>query len=209
MWEMRAETSSSPADLICRTDLEPGPARLFHQASPANFKDAREWSGSAGALPPLLTTTTTPSAYTQAILTMELWVKALISTIIVCAGLVVLLGIYYYSLPRRTRMEEDDLERIELEAGGAGNIRRHADFRVIHDSSASLYTLSCITEDSRASSMGGSICRAVMKKVFGSAGDLATMVCTFNTSRNSTSAKSKSKLVMATRWTGFAGQMWM
>ncbi|KAF8884934.1 hypothetical protein CPB84DRAFT_1750321 [Gymnopilus junonius] len=166
MWEMRAETSSSPADLICRTDLEPGPARLFHQASPANFKDAREWSGSAGALPPLLTTTTTPSAYTQAILTMELWVKALISTIIVCAGLVVLLGIYYYSLPRRTRMEEDDLERIELEAGGAGNIRRHA---------------------------GHHRWAGCDEKVFGSAGDLATMVCTFNTSRNSTSAKSKSK----------------
>ncbi|KAF8869259.1 hypothetical protein CPB84DRAFT_1755308 [Gymnopilus junonius] len=43
-------------------------------------------------------------------------------------ALAVLLGLYYYSPARRTRMEEEDLEGIELEAGGggAGNIRRRA-----------------------------------------------------------------------------------
>ncbi|KAF8882304.1 hypothetical protein CPB84DRAFT_1851278 [Gymnopilus junonius] len=75
------------------------------------------------------TNTTAPSAYTQAIPTMQLSVKALISTIIVllvCASLAILLGLYYYSPARRTRMEEEDLEGIELEAGGEGNIRRRA-----------------------------------------------------------------------------------
>ncbi|KAF8871495.1 hypothetical protein CPB84DRAFT_1753973 [Gymnopilus junonius] len=31
---------------------------------------------------------------------------------------------YHYSPARRTRMDEEDLEGIELEAGGEGNIRR-------------------------------------------------------------------------------------
>ncbi|KAF8876372.1 hypothetical protein CPB84DRAFT_1882951 [Gymnopilus junonius] len=72
---------------------------------------------------------TTPTAYTQAIPTMQLFVKALISAAIVllaCASLAILLRLYYYSPARRTRMEEEDLEGIELEAEGEGNIRRRA-----------------------------------------------------------------------------------
>ncbi|KAF8894382.1 hypothetical protein CPB84DRAFT_1748512 [Gymnopilus junonius] len=45
---------------------------------------------------------------------------------------VFVLGLYYYSPARRTRMEEEDMEGIELEAGGggAGNIRRRAVHRL-------------------------------------------------------------------------------
>ncbi|KAF8876995.1 hypothetical protein CPB84DRAFT_1752295 [Gymnopilus junonius] len=78
-------------------------------------------------------------------------------SIMAMSQILVVFGLYYYSPARRTRMEEEDMEGIELEAGGggAGNIRRCADFRAIRDPSASLYALSFITGEFGASSMAG------------------------------------------------------